>query len=365
MSTLNYGLVGCGMMGQEHIRNIRLLSDTAIAAIFEPDPAMRASAAELAPEATMVDSIEALLAIEPLDCLVITSPNFVHIQNLQAIAAIRPLPVLVEKPLSTDPADAAAIKALQEHYPAPVWVAMEYRYMPPLAEFIRRAEVVTGGITMLSIREHRFPFLEKVNDWNRFNRYSGGTLVEKCCHFFDLMRFILRAEPINIMASAAQSHNHLDESYHGETPDIIDNAYTLIDFDSGARALLELCMFAEGSRYQEEICAVGKNGKIECLIPGPTRFWAEHLGPPPVPKIVISPRSPAGPTEIEIEVEPHLLVAGDHHGSTFYQHQKFQQVALGNGAPEVTLEDGWRAVQMGMAAQQSALTREARKLNFS
>ncbi len=364
MKKLTYGLVGCGMMGQEHIRNIRLLENTSIGGIYEPDPGMQQAAAELAPEATLADSIDALLANEALDCLIITSPNFIHIDNLQQIAAIRQLPVLVEKPLSTDPADEPVVRALQSSYSAPIWVAMEYRYMPPLAEFIRRAEEATGGITMLSIREHRFAFLEKVNDWNRFNRYSGGTLVEKCCHFFDLMRFILQSEPNNVMASAAQSHNHLDEIYNGATPDIIDNSFTLIDFDNGARAMLELCMFAEGSRYQEEICAVGKNGKIECLIPGPTRFWAEHLGPPPVPKIVISPRNPTGPIEIDVPVDPTLLSAGDHHGSTFYQHQKFQQVVLGNGTPDVTLEDGWRAVKMGMAAQQSALTKEALKLNF-
>jgi hypothetical protein len=28
----------------------------------------------------------------------------------------------------------------------------------------------------------------------------------------------------------------------------------VLDFSGGRRALLELCMFAEGSRYQEEIC---------------------------------------------------------------------------------------------------------------
>ena len=69
---------------------------------------------------------------------------------------------------------------------------------------------------MLTIKEHRFPFLEKVNDWNRFNKYSGGTLVEKCCHFFDLMRLLIKSEPIRIMASASQSVNHLDESYDGK-----------------------------------------------------------------------------------------------------------------------------------------------------
>ena len=47
---------------------------------------------------------------------------------------------------------------------------------------------------MLSIREHRLPFLQKVDDWNRFNKNTGGTLVEKCCHFFDLMRRIIGSE---------------------------------------------------------------------------------------------------------------------------------------------------------------------------
>jgi hypothetical protein len=72
--------------------------------------------------------------------------------------------------------------------------------------------------------------------------------------------------------------NHLDERYDGETPDIWDHGYVLVDFASGARAMLELAMFAEGSRYQEEISAVGSKGKIECLVPGPGRFWPAHLG---------------------------------------------------------------------------------------
>ena len=362
MSKIKYGLIGCGMMGHEHIRNIQLLDNTAISVIFEPDDSMRASASELAPGAIMVESLESLLAFEELDCLVITSPNFIHISQLKIIADTRPLPVLVEKPLSTDLADKKIIDELTATYPQPIWVAMEYRYMPPLAEFIKRADEVTGGITMLSIREHRFPFLEKVNDWNRFNRYSGGTLVEKCCHFFDLMRFVLKAEPTSVMATASQSCNHLDERYDGETPDIIDNSYTIVDLDNGSRALLELCMFAEGSRYQEELSAVGKNGKIECLIPGPTRFWPAELGSPPVPKSVISPRSPKGPAEIEVPVDPRLLNAGDHHGSTYYQHLRFQQVVLGREQPEVTLQDGWKAVLMGMAAQQSALTQQSQQL---
>jgi predicted dehydrogenase len=40
MQKIRYGFIGCGMMGQEHLRNIALLSDTEVTRIYEPDPHM-------------------------------------------------------------------------------------------------------------------------------------------------------------------------------------------------------------------------------------------------------------------------------------------------------------------------------------
>jgi predicted dehydrogenase len=354
---INYGIIGCGMMGQEHLRNIALLPDTNFAAIFEPDPGMAGIAKTLAPNAKFCDSIDALLAIEALDCLVIISPNFMHLEQLEQIAQTRSLPILVEKPLFTDPNSFARINAFRDTYPSPVWVAMEYRYMPPIAALRAEVEEATGGIKMLSIREHRFPFLEKIGDWNRFNAKSGGTFVEKCCHFFDLMRLLTESEPVRIMASAGQNVNHLDEVYDGQTSDIIDNGYVIVDFENGMRAMLELCMFAEGSRYQEEVSVVGPKGKIEALVPGPGRFWPAHLGDAPIPQLIVSPRNPSGPEVRDIPVDPTLLDAGDHNGSTFYQHEGFLALVRGERyVADVTLDDGLRAVAMGMAAQESAAT---------
>ncbi|PRZ47638.1 Gfo/Idh/MocA family protein [Tritonibacter scottomollicae] len=349
---INYGVIGCGMMGQEHLRNIALLDDTRVAAIFEPDAQMATESRKFAPDAQFVDSVDALLAVEALDCILIASPNYRHVEQLEALAAHRPLPVLVEKPLFTDPAHAERLAAFRANYPAPVWVAMEYRYMPPVATLLAEAEAATGGIKMLTIREHRFPFLDKIGDWNRFNRFTGGTFVEKCCHFFDLMRLTLKSEPVRVLASGGADVNHLAERYDDEAPDILDNGYVIVDFANGTRAMLELCMFAEGARYQEEISAVGPKGKIEALVPGPGRFWPDHLGEPPVPQVVVSPRAPKGPEIRDIPVDPTLLEAGDHNGSTFYQHKGFLDLVRGlRTHPDVSLEDGRIAVLMGMAAQ--------------
>ena len=353
MRPLRYGLLGAGMMGQEHVRNVALVEGASVAAICDPDDAMAAEALRQAPGAVRVPDLDALLDAR-IDALVVASPNDCHAGQLRAALARRPLPVLMEKPLYTDPADAVAMAALAPA--APVWVAMEYRYMPPVARFLDRVDAATGGVRMLTIREHRFPFLDKVGHWNRHSARTGGTMVEKCCHFFDLMRLILRDDPVRVMSSCGQDVNRLAEA------DVLDNGYVIVDFAGGARAMLELCMFAEGSEYQEELSAVGARGKIEAKVIGPGRFWPPHLGAPPVPKVIESPRDPRGAIATEVPVPPDLLAAGDHNGATYYQHVRFARVVRGEAAPEVTLSDGAWAVRMGHAAQESARTGQSVRL---
>ena len=356
--TIHYGMIGCGMMGQEHLRNIALLDDTNVAVIYEPDEAMRTQSYQFAPNAYFVDSIQELLTHKSLDCLVISSPNHCHSEQLEEIAQSVTLPILCEKPLFTKADDLVQIEAFKREYKAPVWVAMEYRYMPPMSEFMAHLSDATGALKMLTITEHRFPFLPKVGNWNRFNKNSGGTFVEKCCHFFDLMRLILNDDPIKIMASAGQEVNHLDERYNGEPSDIWDCGYVIVEFKKGTRAMLELSMFAEGSEYQEIIHAVGSHGKIEVKIPGPKRLWSGKA-PHPTPHVVISKRHPCDPLRIDVPVEERLLKAGDHNGATYFQHVKFLNVVRGQADVDVTLNDGIWAVRMGLAAQESALKGQA------
>ena len=341
-----YAIVGCGMMGREHMRNIALVPDAQLVAIADPDAGSRALAAELAQELgqspRIVARTEELFAAALPDAVIVASPNFTHFEVVQPLME-RGCAILLEKPMCTTLEDARALAAQASAYAPLFWVGLEYRYMPPVTRFIERVHAGEAGpAKMLTIREHRFPFLPKVGDWNRFNRNTGGTLVEKCCHFFDLMRHILQDEPVRIFASGAQDVNHLDERYAGEVPDIIDNAYVLVDFARGARAVLDLCMFAEGAEQQEDIHVVGPRGKLEVQLPRGEVVW--------------SPRDRSGPFAEAVAVPAEALAAGDHHGATYYQLLDFHAALSDGSAARITAEDGLRSVQMGAAAQQSIAT---------
>ena len=361
---VRYGLIGAGMMGREHIRNLALIEGAEVTAVSDPDAEQRRLSAEAAGGAKTFERHGDLLASGLVDALVIVSPNDTHKAILDDILSSgRVLPILVEKPVCIDEADVEKLRAGFKSYKAPVWVAMEYRYMPPVAELRREiAQGSVGAAKMIAIREHRFPFLHKVGDWNRFSTRTGGTLVEKCCHFFDLMRLLAGDEPVRVFASGAADVNHRDELYGGRTPDILDNAFVIVDFKSGLRAALDLCMFAEGSYWQEEIAVTGPLGKVEAFIPGPARFWpgqAERAS-----EIVVSARAGKMPERRKVHVDARVLKAGDHHGSTYFQHQKFNAVVRRGGAVEVTLEDGLRAVLIGLAAERSIKERRAVEINF-
>ncbi|MEL6947163.1 MAG: Gfo/Idh/MocA family oxidoreductase [Pseudomonadota bacterium] len=354
--TVRYGIIGSGMMGKEHMRNIALLDGATVTAIADPDPGMlaqarRAGAELFGTEPTAYEDWRAMLKAGGVDALVVVSPNHTHHSIMEDLMASG-LPVLCEKPVGISDDECADMLDWQRVHGSKVWVAMEYRYMPPMAKLVE--DVCDGRIgqpVQLSIREHRFPFLEKVGDWNRFNAQTGGTLVEKCCHFFDLMRLITRADPVRLYASGGVDVNFLDERYAGRTPDILDNAFVIVDFENGMRGSLDLCMFNEASHWQEIVTVTGSTASLAAVIPGPSRFSLD--GKERQSEVRYSERATKVETREVVHVDETILAAGDHHGSTFFQHQKFQRFVRGEQEAEVSLLDGAIAVAMGAAAEAS------------
>jgi predicted dehydrogenase len=225
--------------------------------------------------------------------------------------------------------------------------------MPPVAEAIARAkEGDAGKIHQVSIREHREPFYPKVDNWNRFTDRSGGTLVSKCCHYFNLMDIIIGEQPIRVFASGGQSVNHLDEKYDGKQSDILDNAYVVLEYANGARGMLDLCMFGEGSFDKEILTIVGDEGKIESFLPSQVvrASRRESIG-----KLSEWSRgaSRARGNEQKIVHNFDVKYMGHHYGASYIEHIKFRDAILNSTGAEVTLKDGVTSVVTGLAAHKS------------
>ncbi len=349
-TALRFGIIGSGMMGREHLHNIQVIDGASVVAIAEPDErsidrARRAADGELA---VFPDTASMLAGCE-LDAVVVASPNHTHYDVLEPVwdTAVH---VLVEKPLCTTTADSLAVRDRAATHDGIVWMGLEYRYMPAIAEMLRRVRNGDAGRPrMVAVREHRFPFLDKIGNWNRFSRNTGGTLVEKCCHFFDLMNLVLGERPVRVLASGAQDVNHLDERYDGEVPDILDNAFVIVDYPSGARAMLDLCMFAEGSRWEQEVVVTGDAGKVEAFVPN---FMEVARGRGM--ELVVGSRGPDWPVAVEaIGADPRVRYAGGHHGASELEVRGFVDAIRTGSAPGVTVDEGVWSVAVGEAAHRS------------
>jgi predicted dehydrogenase len=353
MSEIRLGVVGTGMMGTEHIRNVIAMraarGGVSITAFSDPNERSRQWArlalGEGHPPVAEFEAHEELVASGLVDAVIVASPNFTHAAILERLLQTD-VAVLVEKPLCTTVDDCQRIASLAANRSALTWVGLEYRFMAPVRILLEQiAAGATGELRMLAIREHRFPFLPKVDDWNRFTRNTGGTLVEKCCHFFDLMNLAMRTSrrgdrPVRVFASGAQDVNHLDERYDGAVPDIMDNAYVIVDYASGARAALDLCMFAEVGTNEQELVAVGPRGKIEASIPGPGF-------------VSVGDRTSRTITKIDAAIGADVAYVGAHHGASYLEVAAFIDAVRDDTPPLVTVVDGVWAVAVGAAAHRS------------
>jgi len=354
--SVRVGIIGTGMMGCEHIRNVIGNPDAEVTAYCDPNETPRGWARATldaggcpATIAEFADHRD-LLASGTVDAVIVASPNHTHRAILDDIL-VTDLPVMVEKPMCTTVGDCLAVVGAQSTRAAMTWVGLEYRYMAPIAGLL--AEISAGSVgrvRMVAIREHRFPFLVKVDNWNRFSRNTGGTLVEKCCHFFDLMNLAVRTDaarrgdgaprPVRVLASGGQDVNHLDEIYDGERSDILDNAYVIVEYSDGTRGMLDLSMFAEAGRHEQELTIVGEMGKIEAQVPGPGT-------------ITVGVRATRGVREIAVPVDPSVSHTGAHFGASYVEVKKFCAAVASGGAPEVGVDEGLWSVAVGAAAHRS------------
>jgi predicted dehydrogenase len=146
------------------------------------------------------DSQEALLA-EGLDLLMVGSPNHMHLDHIRAglDAGVR---VFSEKPVVTSEAETyALLDLLRAHGPDSVIIGLVLRYAPLYRDLVAARDAGTlGAITSIEASEHIAPYHGAffMRDWRRYTRYTGGFMLEKCCHDIDLYQGLVGSRPIRV-----------------------------------------------------------------------------------------------------------------------------------------------------------------------
>ena len=350
-------IVGVGMMGREHLRVTQQLGWAEVQGIVDPfngsiewalsDWSLLSSQ----PLRVYPDLREACLD-SAVDAIVICSPNHTHYDVLQIVCESGK-PILLEKPMATTLADAMEVVRLASEYPSVIQLGMQYRFKAQYVEalFEIRAKASLGLVKTVAMSEYRPPFLDKVNQWNKFNRHSGGTLVEKCCHYFDLMNVIAASRPKKIYASGGRGVNFLDFQWQGVPSDIDDHAMVIIDYDSGIRANFTLNMFCQ--ELYEELVVVGECGRLVASeqasfhpdTPSEARLQVEVPGHP-----AYRPQSVGFPPWIEDT---------GHYGATFFEHIAFHRQLAGERVDAATPQQALWSLIVASAAQHSMATGQA------
>ena len=242
-------IIGTGTIGQEHMRVAAMLGRARVYGIFDTQIHSLDSAEENFKKFstdTLVryPDLHSACNDREVDALMICTPNYTHFEILR-IAIKSGKAIFLEKPMATDLQDAAATEAMARDYSSFIQIGLQYRYKAQYVEAFHEAldRASLGEIKTISLSEYRPPFLDKVEQWNKFNITSGGTLVEKCCHYFDLINLLAQSQPVKVYASGGQAVNFIDLQRHGKKSDIDDHAFVVIDYANGTRANFTLNMF--------------------------------------------------------------------------------------------------------------------------
>jgi len=254
---------GAGRIGRIHARNVG--ANPALRLKYLVDPAPEAAGLAAGMGATLVNASE-VLADPGISGIIIASPTGLHLEQcLQAVAAGKA--VLCEKPIDLDLQRARAAHA---HLTAPdvrLLLGFNRRFDPNFAALKARLQHgAVGALESLQITSH-----DPAPPPIAYVRTSGGLFKDMAIHDFDMARWLLAEEPVEIYASASC----LVDPAIGAAGDV-DTARTLLKTASG-----RLCVISNSRRsgygYDQRIEAFGSRGLVRAdnILESSVSVWAD------------------------------------------------------------------------------------------
>jgi predicted dehydrogenase len=175
------------------------LSDFQVVAHVDPEPFGLTYTTQFdIPVGTHYETLEAMLAGEKLDLLMVGSPNHMHLGHIRT-GLDHGVRVFTEKPVVTTEAETLELAELiHEHGSDNIMVGLVLRYAPLYVD-LRKAQKdgLLGDVVSIEASEHIAPYHGAffMRDWRRYERYSGSFMLEKCCHDLDLYNGVMGCRP--------------------------------------------------------------------------------------------------------------------------------------------------------------------------
>jgi len=351
------------------------------------------------------EDFDGMLRAARPDALLVASTDATHagyvVRGLEA-----GLEVYCEKPLCTTEEQVRAIRAAAARAPGRAWVTHNARFLPA-AQTIRR-EIQAGRIgRLLHVTFHelldRYHGADYFRRWHRDFRQSGGLLLQKASHHFDLINWWVGSRPRRVSAQgglffygqrgpfrgercstcphAAECVFHADvyandlirrlfrevegiDGYYrdrcvfGEEIDIADTANLTISYENGVQVSYSLTAY---SSYEgQQVALEGTAGRLEWNLRQST-IWAVGRKKRGDASLVQSGQQydrVTFTTPYDEQAETDLTpppAAGSHGGA---DPQLRDGIFRPTNEPDplgrrAVLEEGIQAVLIGMAANRS------------
>ena len=284
---MKIGVVGLGNRIAHVFHELkRINSEAELVAYADPQPIGQAYAMKnnFFPQQcyqTLNDMIEK----ESLDLLMIGSPNHLHLEHIKE-GLYAGLKIFAEKPIVVNENQTFELaKLIKEFGVDQILVGLVLRYSQharSVRELIESNKI--GEIVSIEASEHIMPWHGGffMRNWRRKEKYSGGFMLEKCCHDIDFYSMIVKSRPIKI-ASFVGRHSFIPqnqpkdsieeytkynlqgweakENVFDSDADIVDHQVAIIEYENGATLA-----FHTNMRVPDEFrrfAVIGTNGMVE------------------------------------------------------------------------------------------------------
>ena len=317
---------GAGRIGAIHAANIAQ-SSASLAYVVDVN---RAAADALASKhgARVVDTATAL-ADPRVDAVVIASSTDTH-ADLIELAAKAGKKIFCEKPVDLSLARVDRCLAAVKSAGVPVLMGFNRRFDPSFTAFKQSIDAGTIGaveFVQITSRDPGPPPPDYV-------KVSGGLFRDMMIHDFDMARFLLGEEPVELFALASC----LVDPRIGALGDV-DTAAVTLRTASG-----RLCQISNSRRavygYDQRIEALGPKGMLVAGNRTPTTLVASTV------------------EGVTADKPLHFFL--ERYAEAYrLELAHFLDVCAGKAKPLVDIEDGRRALQLAEAANESVKTKRA------